>query len=358
MQRSNQSYRVGIVGIGARTPVGLTAHSSAAAVRAGISRIGDHPFFIDKAGQPMSVAMDFFLPPELDGPDRFFELALPALREAIRPVETFPNGQFSFPLFFGIPEPRPGLAEGMDRILTEKLKNRKRLTLPFTDVVTFPRGHSAGLLALEAGWKYLQEGLQDFCLVGGVDTYLEAETLEWIDEGGQLKSGENRSGFFPGEGASFCLLASADAIAKLRLEVLGWVVAVASSREKNRIKTETICIGKGLTEAITGVTQKLRLPDEMVDYTICDMNGEPYRSEEFMYAVLRTHSALKDHTKFQTPADCWGDVGAASGPLMLMLGVASTIRGFGEGPRILIWNSSEGGDRAAALLDTGRVSLE
>lgn len=358
MQPFDHSNRVGIVGIGARTPVGLNAHSSAAAIRAGISRIGDHPFFIDKTGQPMSVAMDFLLPSEMEGSDRFFELALPALEEAIRPLESFPNVQDSLPLFMGIPEPRPGLAEEMPDLLAKKLKNRKRNSFQRTDILIFPRGHSAGLLALEAGWNSLQEGSHDICLVGGVDSYLEAETLEWLDERGQLKSGENRSGFVPGEGAGFCLLASAQTIARIGLEVLGWLVAVASSNEENRIKTETICTGTGLTEAINGVTQNLRLPDEKVDYTICDMNGEPYRSEEFMYAVLRTHIALKNHTNFQTPADCWGDLGAASGPLMSTLGLASAIRSFGERSRILIWNSSEGGDRAAALLDTVKISKE
>ena len=59
-----------IVGLGASTAVGRDAWSSAAAVRAGISGFGEHPFMIDTAGNPMRVAaapwLDVALAP-LDG---------------------------------------------------------------------------------------------------------------------------------------------------------------------------------------------------------------------------------------------------------------------------------------------------
>jgi hypothetical protein len=45
-----------IVGVGAVTAVGLTAPSAAAAVRAGIAGFGEHPFMIDRQGEPMIVA--------------------------------------------------------------------------------------------------------------------------------------------------------------------------------------------------------------------------------------------------------------------------------------------------------------
>ena len=67
-------YPVCIIGIGARTPVGLTAPAAAAAVRASISGIVDHPYMVDKAGEKMSVAMDPELPTELNGLDRLLEI--------------------------------------------------------------------------------------------------------------------------------------------------------------------------------------------------------------------------------------------------------------------------------------------
>ncbi len=52
------SNSVSIIGVGARTAVGLTAASTAAAVRAGIAGMAHHAFMVDKAGAPMVVCAD------------------------------------------------------------------------------------------------------------------------------------------------------------------------------------------------------------------------------------------------------------------------------------------------------------
>ena len=59
---------------------------------------------------------------------------------------------------------------------------------------------------------------------------------------------------------------------------------------------------------------------------------------------------FKNAAAFEAPADCWGDVGAASGPLYVSLVAAAEERGYAKGPLSLIWASSEGGRRAAAIL--------
>lgn len=48
--------------------------------------------------------------------------------------------------------------------------------------------------------------------------------------------------------------------------------------------------------------------------------------------------------------DAWGDVGAASGPLFVVLAVASGQRGYAHGRHVLAWASSDGGTRAALTL--------
>jgi 3-oxoacyl-[acyl-carrier-protein] synthase I len=71
-----------IVALAARTPVGLRAESTAAAVRARVSRIGDHPIFVDASGEPVRCGRDSLLDPALMGADRLVALARTALREA------------------------------------------------------------------------------------------------------------------------------------------------------------------------------------------------------------------------------------------------------------------------------------
>jgi 3-oxoacyl-[acyl-carrier-protein] synthase-1 len=303
---------IAIIGLGVRCAVGLDAPAAAAAVRAGISGIREHPYMLDKAGEPMVVALEPTLDAALQGPERFAHLAEPALKEALSPLAERNVGMQSVHTLVGTPDPRPGLPAGiedaLDRLVASATdsKTRPRTTL-------LPNGHAA-------------EGI--------------------------LKSSENRNGFPPGEAAGFCLLTTGATALELRLPVLGWLETFGSAREKSPIRTPTICVGRGLSETIQQATAPLRLPEERVDESICDLNGEPYRSEEFALTVLRTQMAFVDFSRFVTPADCWGDVGAASGPLFANLAIAAGLRGYAKGLRTMIWASSEGGDRAAAVVFT------
>ena len=102
--------------------------------------------------------------------------------------------------------------------------------------------------------------------------------------------------------------------------------------------------------AIAGATHPLRLPHEKIATTYCDINGERRRSEEFFYVPLRLSAPFIDANRYESPADAWGDVGAASGPLYVALAVASAERGYARGPHVLAWTSSDGGTRAAVTL--------
>jgi len=345
----NPSTSIAIIGLGVRCAVGLTSPAAAAAVRAGISGFRDHPYMIDKVGEPMVIAQEPTLDPTLQGAERFSQLAAPALKEALAPLTQRNVSLESVHTLIGTPDPRPGLPgdieEALGRLVTSETSSKTSQRTTF-----LPNGNAAGLLAMKAARDILCLGKIRFCLVGGVDSYMTADSLEWMDEEGILKSSENRNGFPPGEAAGFCLMTTGATALEVRFPVLAWLKTVGTAREACPIRTKTICIGRGLSEAIKQATAPLSLPDELVDESICDLNGEPYRSEEFALTVLRTQKAFVDFTRFVTPADCWGDVGAASGPLFANLAVMAGLRGYAKGLRTMIWASSEKGDRAAAVI--------
>ena len=340
---------IAIIGVGVRCAVGLTGPAAAAAVRAGISGFRLHPYMLDKIGERMVVAQEPTLDPMLQGAERFACLAEPAQAEALSPLARYNVGTQSVHTLIGTPEPRPGLPTGIEDFLRRltvgavNSSNRQRVTF-------LPNGNAAGLLAMKEARTILHHGRSRFCLAGGVDSYMSVASLEWMDELGMLKSSANRNGFPPGEAAGFCLLTTGATAVEVGLPVIGWLETLGSAREECPIRTSTISVGQGLSQAIRQATAPLRLPEERIDDSICDMNGEPYRSEEFALTVLRTQKAFVDSTRFVTPADCWGDVGAASGPLFASLAVAAAQRGYAKGPRTLVWASSEGGDRAAVVV--------
>jgi 3-oxoacyl-[acyl-carrier-protein] synthase-1 len=99
------------VAVGARTPVGLTAESAAAAVRAGLAWIEAHPFIVDMRGESVLLARDGLLDAGLFGPERMLTLARFALAEVLAKLSAKARLCGQVPLLVGLPEPRPGFTE-------------------------------------------------------------------------------------------------------------------------------------------------------------------------------------------------------------------------------------------------------
>ncbi|MEM9460054.1 MAG: beta-ketoacyl synthase N-terminal-like domain-containing protein [Myxococcota bacterium] len=331
----------------ARTPLGLTAQTSAAAVRAGISRIGDHPVWCDLAGEPIRMARDGVLSPELCGVDRVFELATAPLLAA---CDSCRARAPSVPIrvILGLPQLRPGWTAAHEQRYIQRID---QLTHPRGNVqlvYTKKRGHAATLAALDIAVRAIAQGGDELFVVGGADSYHEPKTLAWLQRNGQLKTLATRSGFLPGEGAGFVVAASTRLTAHFhrgdRVEVLG----SASALEPKLIKTGADTVGEGLSRAIREAAASLRSP---VHNIYCDINGERYRTDEWAFVSLRCHSVLDDPAGYVAPVDCWGDLGAATGTVGLSLAMQAWERGYARGPTALICAGSEDGLRCVTVLE-------
>jgi 3-oxoacyl-[acyl-carrier-protein] synthase-1 len=311
--------------------------------------MGNHPFMIDKMGNSMVVCADFTLPIELAMTDRFLELALNPACEALRGLLERCQAPPRVSVLLALPEQRPGVPEYFQNSFAERLAFALGPEIHIQELRCYPLGHAGGLYCIEQAMSLLQSGKSQFCLVGGVDSYLEPQTLEWLDDLEQLHSESTIWGFCPGEGAGFCLLTSVEVATSFGLPTTIEFLSAASAKEANPIKTETVCIGQGLSEAFKKSLAYLP-SDNQVHHTICDMNGEPYRGNEYGFAVLRSPGKFADDADFMTPADCWGDVGAASGPLFAILAAFAAKKEYAPGRNTFLWASSETGLRAGALL--------
>lgn len=305
---------------------------------------------IDRNGEPMVVAADSLLAADCPALDRLLALVHSACAEALSTIghEAVHRGGLS--IFVGLPEPRPGLPEDLVHCLVAGL--RKALSPEWSPdrIIAVQKGHSAGLLAVAMAAEQARGGSSALHLAAGVDSYLDPLTLEWLDANDQLHSIHNAWGFVPGEAAGCCLVGNTDAAVAAGIERPPIIQASALASERNRIKTDTVCVGEGLSQVLdqstSGLTTGLR-----VDELITDMNGEPYRAEELGYAIVRHSKRFADASGYTAPADCWGDVGAASGPLFAVLAEAAARRGYASGPRTVCCTSSEAGERAALLIE-------
>ena len=342
-----------IVGVGATTAVGLNGAATAAAVRAGIDGFEEHSYMINQEGDPYVLAMVPSLDASLTGIERYIAMSTPAITDALEPLQGIEQqqGQCELIAVVALPEKRPGLPENLDKLIDCHILAQSNEQVVFKRTRTAFKGHALGLMALETASKLLAAKEAEFCLVGGVDSYIDPDTLDWIEENEQLHIPSNAWGFIPGEAAAYCLLCSAATADKYKLPVKAQLVSVASAHEKNQIKTETVCIGEGLTKAVRKAISGLP-PEVKIDFTICDQNGEAYRADEYGFMLCRLAEDFSDPSYYMAPADCWGDVGAASGPLYLNLVITAAEKGYCKGPYTLLWASSEGGERCAALIRT------
>lgn len=331
-----------VVGVGAQTPVGRKSLSAAAAVRCGISAYAEHPFMIDRHGEPMIVAMADWLDEAFTAKERIAQLGIDAATEAVTPLQATSHTDLTVLLALSsdnLPDEREqiNVAERVMSSLEEKgLRTQYHLTVD---------GNAAGIEVLGLARQIIRDNPDTVCLVGGLDSHLGPERLETIDYSGRLHSVNNSWGFTPGEAAGFNLLASGCVVERLRLSPLAEVRAVATGKEEKLLGTKTVCIGEGLSAAFRGALNG----EELISHSYCDLNGETYRADEFGFAVCRTSQYFQDAGSFTAAAECWGDVGTASGPLQVALATSAWARGYAKGRVAFCWSSSAHGPRRGAV---------
>lgn len=341
--------RVCIANSGATTAIGLSAPATAAAARAGIAGFHEHPFMINRDGEPYVLATVPSVDPTITGVERYRRLVSPAFLEAMEPLSRMKLEPIDISIILGLPEKRPGVPSDLAERLTEHLHSINPKNCRIREIKSAYRGHAAGLMALRSASKLLMAGSNQFCLIGGVDTYIDPDALDWIEGNDQLHTPSNAWGFMPGEASAFLLMCSLQTAHRYDLPPKAQLLSTGYAEEKNRIKTETVCLGEGLTAAVRGVCQAL--PENLkIDQTYCDQNGEAYRADEYGFMLTRLSDYFIDPSSYHALADCWGDVGAASGLLFANQFCAAAEKGYSSGPVSLLWASSEHGDRAAALL--------
>jgi 3-oxoacyl-[acyl-carrier-protein] synthase I len=155
-------------------------------------------------------------------------------------------------------------------------------------------------------------------------------------------------GFIPGEGAAFLLLAGESAAAARGLTALARVSRVAMGFETGHLYASEPYRGDGLAATF----QQLFASGEVggpVAEVYSSMNGESHWAKEWGVGYLRNRAAFQPEHGMHHPADCYGDVGAASGPLMVGLAALGIKAGYRRSSS-LVYGSSDFGARAAMVV--------
>lgn len=348
------SQPVHIVAAVALTPVGFTAEAAAAAVRARISRVKEHPFLVDGVGQKLRCGLCEPVDPTILGAERIIELTrrnMQAMAAALRMKTPLRS---RVPLLLALPDLRPGFATSHAETVLRSLSATSVPGIGPLSIEHAGSGHAGVLCGMEQGVRAVSEGRTELCLVGGVESYFDADTLDWLDSERRIARDGIRSGFSPGEGA--CLLALADDVTRrqLALPSFGVIRSVATAMEKRSIDSDEGLLGEAVTEVLNRAAAELADRAAPIDSVYCDINGERHRTDEWGFTLLRSGTLFRDGTDYITGVSEWGDMGAASAALNCMLATQAWQRGYATGTRALVWGGSWNGLRGALILEQGR----
>jgi len=322
-----------LIGVGATTGVGGTAAVSMAAFRAGLTRTER----VSYGGEDdtWSHAVRVGTLDEADAEKRAQALLHAAVAQAWAPLRRAASG----------------LRIGIYQAGAAGLGERVARQLGFEPQRLLHAGEhaSAGLSALHQAWSDLGEQNIDVALAVGVGVESSARALRLGREQGRVLGGESSFGTVPGEAAVVLVLCSERVRQQLSVRCRGRLIAVAGAEEKTPFGGPLPCVGNGLIEAIRAALGSLPAGERLAT-VLCDLNGERARADEWGFALPRLSQRLVMPSRFITPISAFGDSGAATG--LLLVALASALGKNADGDRrALIWTSSAGSARAAALFE-------
>lgn len=349
------AHDVVVVSVGMLTAVGLSAAETAAAVRAGTARFTEIDIR-DQRFQPFVVAEvpEEGLPglaPGLEGIGlsareiRMLRLAARPLAECLAAL---PPDEPPPPLFLALPETSTRRPLNPPAFLDWLGRQAGGVRLNAAASDGSMTGRAGGVIAIGRAAEAIRSGAVRFAVAGGVDTYRDLYVLGTLDAEKRVKSGINLDGFIPGEGAAFVLLASAAAATEAGLPALARVAAHAEGFEAGHLYSAEPYRGDGLaaTLAALAVAGGLAVP---VAEVYSSMNGESHWGKEWGVSFLRLRDRFLPDHGMHHPADCYGDPGAAAGPLLVGLAAHGIAGGYRRSPA-LVYGSSDRGARAALTL--------
>ena len=356
---SDAQKKVYIAGIGMITPVGANTAMTAAAVKAGVSAYAETKYY-GQNNQPITMAsVPTAVFDEIEAEigegsrfnlrhDRVIKMAILALREACAQQST----QQPIPLVLAMPE---GQADDEGLVpLIEVLEHNCKPWISADQHHRIHSGRAAGMEAMDFAFRYLYGLPSDFFLVGGSDSYRDYSRLGPLSNENRLLVPDSQDGFAPGEAACFLLLTRKPELALARQ---GHIIALSPpgiAEEPGHLYSEEAYRGDGLDQAFKKALGD-HPPPNAIHSIYSSMNGESHWAKEYGVAFMRNRNAFQDPVGIEHPADCYGDLGAATSPVLIAL-AAEDLLSQTKARSHLVYSSSDRGKRGAIIVE--KIALE
>lgn len=333
---------VAILGTGLVASVGFTAPACCGAFRARISNPLETGF-IDSGGAWI-MAHQVDLDPPCAGLAKLARMACLAIEEALHELDRDRWSQL--PLLLCVAEAeRPGRMAGLDDALMVRIQSELGISFAQASAVV-PHGRVGVAVALAQARALMERASRLGVLIVGADGLLSWETLGHYERSDRLLTESNSDGFMPGEGAGALWVGTADGPSP-RL----WCTGIGFGQELAPIDSGEPLRADGLSQAIKACLDDAGRQLHDMDLRITDNSGEQYYFKEASVALSRMLRQRKETFDIWHPAECTGEVGAASGISVIATAQEACREGYSPGPNVLTHWANDAGQRAAVTLE-------
>jgi 3-oxoacyl-[acyl-carrier-protein] synthase I len=335
-----------IIGTGAVTAVGLTAPQCAAAIRARIAGFRQRMLFAPPR-DPIVVAEVPANERRKASPETWLvNLAARAVDECLAGLDNSPR---PIALLLAVPDryrAHAGLAGGVDAFMSEL---EAKLEMRFHEQSrVIERGRASALASVMLARDLIERRDVDQCLIAGVDSLVNVADAQRMSEAGRLHEPGNPQGAILGEGAACVLVQSAsDDSADLEL---AHILGAGAADEPDHALGEKHAVGRLMAQALGTATDGAQRRECEISFRISDMNGERYFAWDNLLSMTRFYRTRRERLEVWYPATCVGDVGAAAGPLSLVIAAMAFAGGYAPGAVAMCEGSSDDGLRAGCVV--------
>ena len=352
MQADQKIY---IAGTGMITAIGSNTAMTMASVRAAVDGFEASDYTTPKQ-QPITMAQvphEIFdeFPVELDIGvahselmDREIKMAMIAAAEALQQAGI----KKPVPLILATPEQVPYVSHCPARKMITNLIKQAELPVDPEMSRSVQCGRAGAIEALDLAQRCLYDLGLDYVLVGASDSYRDYALLNYLNEMHRTTAPDVINGFIPGEAAGFLVVTRRP---QLALQQQGSIIALNSiglGQEPGHLYSDAPCLGDGLSQAFRQALAACQGP--RIETIYSSMNGENFWAKEYGVACLRNSKRLHEDFTVEHPADCYGDIGVATGPVLISL-AADYLHRASRSNACLVYSSSDTASRAAVVVE-------
>jgi 3-oxoacyl-[acyl-carrier-protein] synthase I len=338
-----------ILNVSALSAVGEAAESTFAALRAKFNNHRETDF--TDQDWNLIVGSRATIDPHLFGEGRLVEMAACAIRETLNLSKCSVDLLPKTPILLCLAEQQRIGAVRDELNLLNRILDRFSAK-PHPESLVVPLGRTAGFVALQNAQQLLYEKGFSNLLIVAVDSLIDSDLLQYLDQTNQLLTPENSNGFIPGEAASACW------VRKPNLEETGlwWLGAGLTVTDPNttipKEKKRPPIDGQELGLAMQLALQDANVDPDAIALRVADVNGSDASfKESAMAEPYAFQSADAPLPAFWMPAESLGEVGAAWLPIAAGWIDHASRHCYSPGAFAIIHATNDAGLRAAAIFE-------